>query len=60
MARSNCRRCGWPRGSDACRLAHLLNPRIRMWSRRAWEHYHKTGRLPWWDTSGRRDRRRSR
>jgi hypothetical protein len=51
-----CRRCGWERGSQACKQAHLLNPRTRMWSRREWQRYRRDGRLPWWDVSSRRDR----
>lgn len=60
MTARNCRRCGWPKGSDACRLAHRLSPRTRMWSRPQWERYQRNGKLPWWDRSGRRDRRQSR
>ena len=59
-AGENCRRCGWPRGSNACRHAHLLSPRTRMWSRREWERYRSTDKLPWWDVIGRSERRRSR
>jgi hypothetical protein len=57
---SICRRCGWPRGGPGCRAAHLLNPATRMWSRREWLHYRRTGRLPAWDYTSRRDRRRDR
>jgi hypothetical protein len=56
--RRSCRRCGWPKGSNGCRQSHLLNPRVRMWSRREWERHRDTGKLRWWDTSSRRDRRR--
>jgi hypothetical protein len=52
-----CRRCGWPRGGPGCRAAHRLNPAIRMWSRREWLRYRRTGRLPAWDYTSRRDRR---
>jgi hypothetical protein len=55
-----CRRCGWERGSQGCRNAHRLNLRTRAWSRREWERYQRTSRLPWWDVPSRRDRRRSR
>jgi hypothetical protein len=55
-----CRRCGWPRGGPGCRAVHRLNPAGRMWSRREWLRYRRTGRLPAWDYTSRRDRRRSR
>jgi hypothetical protein len=55
-----CRRCGWPRGGPGCRAAHGLNPAARMWSRREWLRYRRTGRLPAWDYTSRRDRRRIR
>jgi hypothetical protein len=55
-----CRRCGWPRGGPGCRAAHRLNLGIRMWSRREWLRYRRTGRLPAWDYTSRRDRRRDR
>ena len=53
-----CRRCGWLRGSPGCRAAHRLNAAVRMWSRREWLRYQRTGRLPTWDYTSRRDRRR--
>jgi len=59
MART-CRRCGWPKHSHACLQAHLRNPAVRGWSRREWLRYRATGRLPWWDHTSRRDRRRTR
>jgi len=59
MART-CRRCGWPKRSAGCRAAHRLRPAVRMWSRREWARYRATGRLPWWDHTSRRDRRRDR
>jgi hypothetical protein len=55
-----CRRCGWPRGGPGCRAAHRLNPAARMWSRREWLRYRRTGRLPAWDYTSRRDRCRTR
>jgi hypothetical protein len=55
-----CRRCGWPRGGPGCRAAHRLNPAARIWSRREWLRYRRTGRLPAWDYTSRRDRRRIR
>jgi hypothetical protein len=55
-----CRRCGWPRGSPGCRAAHRLNPATRMWTRREWLRYQRNGRLPAWDYTSRRDRRRTR
>jgi hypothetical protein len=60
IALSICRRCGWPRGGPSCRAAHRLNPAARMWSRREWLRYRRTGRLPAWDYTSRRDRRRDR
>jgi len=54
---SICRRCGWPRGSPGCRTTHRLNPATCMWSRREWLRYRRTGRLPAWDYTSRRDRR---
>jgi hypothetical protein len=55
-----CHRCGWPRGGLGCRAAHRLNPTTRMWTRRQWLRYRRTGRLPVWDYTSRRDRRRTR
>jgi hypothetical protein len=55
-----CRRCGWPHGGPGCHAAHRLNPATRMWSRREWLRYRRTGRLPAWDYTSRRDRRRAR
>jgi hypothetical protein len=47
-------------GDPGCRAAHRLNPTARMWSRREWERYQRTGRLPAWDYTSRTDRRRTR
>jgi hypothetical protein len=55
-----CHRCGWPRGGPGCRAAHRLNPATRMWTRHQWLRYGRTGRLPAWDYTSRRDRRRGR
>jgi hypothetical protein len=55
-----CRRCGWPRGGPGCRAAHSLYLAPRMWSRREWLRYRRTGRLPAWDYTSHRDRRRGR
>jgi hypothetical protein len=57
---SICRRCGWTHGGPGCRAAHRLNLATRMWSRREWLRYRRTGRLPIWDYPSRRDRRRAR
>jgi hypothetical protein len=51
---------GWPHAGLGCRAAHQLNPATRMWSRREWLRYRRTGRLPAWDYTSRRDRRRTR
>jgi hypothetical protein len=50
-----CQRCGWSRGSAACRMAHYRGPveAERMWTRPQWERYRRTGRLPRWDHSRR-------
>jgi hypothetical protein len=55
-----CRRCGWPPGGPGCSAAHRLNPATRMWSRREWLRYRRTGQLPAWNYTSRRDRRRVR
>jgi hypothetical protein len=51
---------GWPRGGPGCRAAHRLNPASRMWTRREWGRYRRTGRLPAWDYTNRHGRRRTR
>jgi hypothetical protein len=48
---------GWPCGGAGCRADHRLDPATRMWSRREWLRYWRTGRLPAWYSTSRRTRR---